>query len=117
MNWRWMKRMILFSLETVLASPILFARSKESDGFPDYTKLEYAKPMPPADQQVPERPGGSINVIVGQVNKELINSPEALPIPILHKAAGPDDSEPPMDGILESTTASVIVSTPTAKPD
>src|SRR4051812_48250593 len=60
-----------------------FAKSKPQDDFPDYNRLEYAKPLPPPDQQVAPPLPGSIQMQVG--NKKKVYDevpPETLGIPI-----------------------------------
>ena len=94
-TWRWMAGLsgLVFSLVTTV-----FARSKNDDqDFPDYNHLEYAKPMPAPDEQVPQPPPGSIHMEVGGNTSPDQTTPlDELPVAI-HPAQQPDTSEPSMD--------------------
>ncbi|OGR91840.1 MAG: hypothetical protein A2992_09115 [Elusimicrobia bacterium RIFCSPLOWO2_01_FULL_59_12] len=102
-----------------------WAGSKQNDGFPDYNRLEYAKPRPPVEEQLKEPKPGSIQRKFGDTNEDNSGGADPLnsiPIPLLRPAPKTDDSEPPISEILEeaevslsTVTASVIpsASTPT----
>jgi hypothetical protein len=92
-----------------------FARSKKTEDFPDYNRLEYTKELPPADQQLPDEIPGSIQMRVGE--KKMDSKRTSLnEIPVsLRPAAKPNTSEPPMDFIdapALTTLPSPDVSTP-----
>jgi hypothetical protein len=103
------------------AGRTLWAKSRSAgggDGFPDYNRLEFAKPLPPADQQVPERKPGSIDLEVGKGAPAVTVPLDAVPMPLTHQAPGLDETEPPMIGIIEDTaaaTASSATVTPAAR--
>jgi len=80
------------------------------DGFPDYNRLEYAKPLPPPDQQVQAPKPGSINMEVGREEPGPAAPVDAVPLPLTHKSHDADDSEPPLTGMLEETAPAVSTS-------
>jgi hypothetical protein len=92
----------------VALAVVCFASRKDAIEYPDYTRLEYAKPLPPPDQQV-EAPGpGSIHMVVGD-RKRVVEgaSLESLPVALLHPDVPADESEPSMADVLELSTQPV----------
>lgn len=79
------------------------SRNTNGDDFPDYTRIEYAKPLPPVDQQVPAPPPGGIplNVNMGQVSDS--TSLDEIPVRLGRTSQNSDDSEPSMVGILDDS--------------
>ena len=80
------------------------ARSKDADDFPDYTHVEYAKPLPPPDQQVPEPPRGSFHLQVGG-GEDVESMPQGLELPhphVMQKAS----VDPEMSDLFNETTLS-----------
>ncbi len=111
------------------ASLLTPAQAKEKkDEYPDYSRLEYAKPLPPVDEQVKEPKPGSINRKFGERPENPYEGSDPLsniPIPLLRASNKGDDFEPPITDILESTeqplappaksTAPVVTSTEPTK--
>jgi hypothetical protein len=91
---------------------LAFGRSAEKDGFPDYTKIEYAKPRPPAEEQIAEPPPGSIKARLGDRQAtNMGNSLDELPLPVVTRPK-PNETEPSFDDLLGDDT--VAKSTGTA---
>jgi hypothetical protein len=104
----------LFLLVILAAVSVVYARSSDKDAFPDYNRLEYAKPLPPVDQQVEESKPGSIQRRFGEKSAQASDREvplNALPIP-LRGAAYSDDSEPPISDLLEQADAVIKSTTP-----
>src|SRR5437870_300809 len=87
-----------------LLSPLVLARKNDDQGFPDYNHLEFAKPKPPADQQVPEAPRGGIPLRVDMSHPSTDLPPDALSAPPARPAQVVNESEPPMDGFIDTLT-------------
>lgn len=94
----------------VLASYIRTAEAKEKkDTYPDYTRLEYAKPLPPVDEQVKEPKPGSISRKFGERPDNPLEGIDPLtniPVPLLQGGNKGNDFEPPITDILEATAQS-----------
>jgi hypothetical protein len=98
------------------------SRNREEQDFPDYNRLEYAKPLPPPDQQPVESPRGSIQMRVGDKPVTAQAVPlDSLQVPIRPANSG-NGSEPPLDFIddplppattVATSTFTAISSTPT----
>src|SRR5262245_49548889 len=109
---------MVLGLGLLITAGVWARRSQDdAEGFPDYNRLEYAKPLPPADQQVPQAPPGSINMKVGGKKAASDTTPlEELPVR-LRQASGDDSGEPPLDFIETAPiipASAPIVSTTTA---
>ena len=107
----------LSGLVVTLVSTVFARSSKDDQGFPDYNHLEYAKPMPAPDQQVPQLGPGSFHMEVGGKRAQAANVPmEEMPMP-LRPAQNADNGEPPMDfidGFAAPSSSAPAVSTTTA---
>jgi hypothetical protein len=91
--------------------PVSFGKSKPQDDFPDYNRLEYAKPLPPPDQQVTSPPPGSIQMEVGSKKKQITDvPPETLSVPIRPRDYD-SGSEPPISDLLDDYK--IVSTTPT----
>src|SRR5882672_10965037 len=90
--------LVLIALPAIVRS-----RYKATEDFPDYNHLEYAKPLPPSDQQVQEAPPGSIHQIFGNRKPAAVAVPiDALPVS-LHPTQNRDESEPSMDDLFNES--------------
>jgi len=100
-------------------TPEAFSKQKKENDFPDYNRLEYAKPLPAPDEQVAPPPPGSFSMRVGE-KKKTINEvpPDILGVPIRPRD-NDNGSEPPISDLLDdykitpASSAGVTASTPT----
>jgi len=91
-----------------LTPSLLWSGSKDKDkeGYPDYTRLEYAKPLPPVDEQVKQPKPGSISRKFGEVPEDPNQGADPLnsiPIPLMRGNSKGNDFEPPITEILEES--------------
>ena len=115
----WMGIAVLLGL-ILNGAPDALSKSKPDNDYPDYNRLEYAKPLPAPDQQIQPPPPGSISMRVGE-KKTRIDAvpPDTLSIPIRSRD---DDSgsEPPIADLLDdykiapATPPALAVTTSTA---
>jgi hypothetical protein len=94
------------------------ARSRsDKDGFPDYNRLEYAKPLPPVDEQQPESKPGSIQRRFGD---KPVSAGDTIPLNALPISLRPtpesDESEPPISDLLDQTEVIKSTTTPPGVP-
>src|SRR5262249_22895105 len=102
-------------LAALLAGPALAKRhDPDDDEFPNYNKLEYAKPLPPVDQQVPEPRPGSFHLRVGDKTKAQETTMDDLPVQLMGEKRKSEESGPPLD--FASAEIQVVPSTPTVSP-
>jgi len=80
--------------------------NSNGDDFPDYNRLEYAKPLPPVAEQVPEAKPGSIDLKVGMQQPTESEPLDAIPVRIGRSSQDPDDGEPSMAGMLDDSQVS-----------
>ena len=87
-------------------------RDSDEDDFPNYDKVEYAKPLPPVDQQVPQPKPGSFHLRVGDPKPTQDASMDDIPVQLMDNKKHADDSEPALD--FAAAESQVFNATPTA---
>ncbi|HVO32639.1 MAG TPA: hypothetical protein VMU17_01910 [Elusimicrobiota bacterium] len=79
-------------------------RNADDDSFPDYNKIEYARPLPPVEQQQQQAKPGSIQLSVDMSHPAAADTDAVAPAPARTPPRKADDSEPPLDFMVDNSS-------------